>query len=302
MIKRSDFPILQKKIKGHQMLYFDNAATTQKPEAVIKAMNNFYLHSNSNVHRSLNPLAEEATKLYEDARGVVANFISASREEIIFTRGTTEGINLIARTWGESNLKKGDIVVLCITEHHSNIVPWLQLKEKLGIKLAYLPLKINGDLDLVSAKKILSRPRVKLLTLTQASNVLGILNPIKTLITLAHSKNIITIIDAAQSIAHVPVNVHSLNCDFLVFSSHKIYGPTGIGVLYGRKSLLEKMPPFLGGGDMIRSVYQDHFINNDLPYKFEAGTPAIAEAIGLAVAINYLKKLGWKILINRRIN
>jgi len=229
----------------------------------------------------------------------VANFISASSSEIIFTRGATEGINLVARTWGEQNLAKGDIIVLSLAEHHANIIPWLQLKEKLGIKLVYIPLKPSGELDLIAAKKILNRPRVKLLALTQASNVLGILNPLKKLIALAQAKNIVTLIDAAQSITHIPVNIKQLKCDFLVFSSHKIWGPTGIGVLYGRRNLLEKMPPFLGGGNMIKSVYIDHFTVNELPYKFEAGTPSIAEAIGLAATIQYINKLGWETIIRQ---
>lgn len=299
MIRRIDFPILSKKINGHNLIYFDNAATAQKPNTVILALNNYYRNYNSNVHRGINPLAEEATKKYEAARDVIADFISAAREEIIITRGATEGINLVARTWGEANLRAGDIVVLSVAEHHANIVPWLQLKTRLGIKLLYIPVKPSGELDLVAAKKILARPRVKLLALTQASNVLGIINPVKELISMARNKNIITLVDAAQSITHIKINVRSLDCDFLVFSGHKIWGPTGVGILYGRRALLEKMPPFLGGGDMIKSVYPDHFIVNELPYKFEAGTPPIAELIGLAAAISYVNKLGWKNIVSQ---
>jgi cysteine desulfurase/selenocysteine lyase len=293
MIKRRDFPILQRQINGHPLIYFDNAATSQKPQAVIDATSNFYTHSNANVHRGINPLAEEATKAYEASRDVVAEFIGAAREEVIFTRGATEGINLVARTWGEANLRAGDLVVLSLAEHHSNIVPWLQLQERIGIKLLYLPIKKDGALDLPAAQKLLARPRVKLLALTQASNVLGIVNPVKRLIAIAHQQGIVTLIDAAQSVAHLPLKVKNLGCDFLVFSGHKILGPTGTGVLYGRREILEAMPPFLGGGDMIKSVHTDYFTPNELPYKFEAGTPNIAGVIGLVAALQYINKLGW---------
>ncbi len=276
------------------MVYFDNAATAQKPLAVIKATDEYYRKYNANVHRGFNPLAEEATLRYEAARSDIAAFINAAREEVVFTKGATEGINLVVRTWGEANLKKGDIVVLSIAEHHANIVPWLQLKDKLGVKLSYIPVKADGALDMAAARKLIFRPRVKLLAVSQASNVLGILNPVKKLITWAQARNITTLIDAAQSITHVKVNVRSLGCDFLVFSGHKIWGPTGIGVLYGRREVLAKMPPFLGGGDMISAVYIDHFTTNELPYKFEAGTPNIAGAIGLAAACRYVNKVGWK--------
>ncbi len=294
LIKRSDFPILSKKIKGHPLVYFDNAATAQKSRSVIKAMNDYYENYNANVHRSLNPLAEEATKRYEHARDIVANFIGAAREEIIFTRGTTESINLVARTWGQENLRAGDIVVLSLAEHHANIVPWLQLKNKLNIKIEYIPLLSNGSWDLKAAQKIISQPRVKLLAISQASNVLGIVNPVKELIALAKKKGLVTLVDAAQSSAHLKISVKKLACDFLVFSGHKIGGPTGIGVLYGRREILEKMPPFLGGGDMISFVTTDNFGVNDLPYKFEAGTPNIAGVIGLGEACLYLEKIGYK--------
>ena len=299
MIKRSDFPILKKKINGHNMIYFDNAATSQKPTVLIKSLENYYSKYNANVHRGLNPLAEEATRQYEEARKVLAQFVSASLSETIFTRGATEGINLIARTWGEDNLQAGDIVVLSRAEHHANIVPWLQLQKKKGIKLLYIPLHQNGELDMKIAQELLSKKRVKLLAITQASNVLGIMNHLEKIISFAHSKKIITVVDAAQSIAHFPLNFKDLNCDFLVFSGHKIYGPTGIGLLYGRQELLEKMSPFLGGGEMIKSVYTDHFTINDLPYKFEAGTPPIAEAIALAESIKYLQKVSWKEIIKK---
>jgi len=281
------------------MVYFDNAATAQKPLAVIQATDEYYRQHNANVHRGLNPLAEEATRMYEAARDDIAAFINADCEEVIFTKGATEGINLVARAWGEANLKRGDIVVLSIAEHHANIVPWLQLKSKLGIKLSYIPVKADGALDMAAAKKLIARPRVKLLAVTQASNVLGVLNPVKKLITWARAKKITTLIDAAQSITHVKVDAQALGCDFLVFSGHKIWGPTGIGVLYGRREILESMPPFLGGGDMIGAVYTDHFTTNELPYKFEAGTPNIAGVIGLAAAVRYIKQVGWRNIVSQ---
>jgi cysteine desulfurase/selenocysteine lyase len=294
MIRRSDFPILHKKIKGRTMVYFDNAATLQKPRSVIKATSEYYEKYNANVHRGLNPLATEATRRYEEARDIVARFINASREEIIFTRGTTESINLAARTWGEENLKPGDIVVLSLAEHHANIVPWLQLKARKKIKIEYIPLRPDGAWNLTAAKRLLEKPRVKLLAVSQASNVLGIVNPVASLIKAARKRKITTLVDAAQSIAHLKVNVRSMDCDFLAFSGHKIGGPTGIGVLYGRRAVLEKMPPFLGGGDMISSVTTRTFSVNELPYKFEAGTPDIAGAIGLGVICRYLEKLDYR--------
>lgn len=293
-MNRQDFPILRRKIKGHPLIYFDNAATMQKPRAVIKAISRYYEHSNANVHRGLNPLSLEATKLYENARQSVADFISARPEEIIFTRNATEGINLVARSWGENNLGRGQIVVLSQAEHHANIVPWLQLKEKLGIRLVYLPIKADGSLDLKAAQKIIARPGVKFLSLTQASNVLGVVNSLKALIKTARQKGIVTLIDACQSSAHLKINVRDLASDFLVLSGHKLGAPTGIGLLYGRKEILADLDPFLGGGGMIAEVYEDKFIPREAPYKFEAGTPAISGAIGLAAACDYLKKLGKK--------
>jgi len=294
MIKRSDFPILQKKINGRPLVYFDNAATTQKSNFVLKALGDYYRHYNSNVHRGSNPLADAATRRYEAARDIVANFIKAEREEIIFTRGTTEAINLVARTWGEANLKAGDVVILSIAEHHANIVPWLQRQAKQKIKIKYIPLHSDGTWNLAAAKRLLNHPRVKLLAVAQVSNVLGIINPVSELIRLAHRRGIITLVDAAQSVAHLKIDVRRLDCDFLAFSGHKIGGPTGVGVLFGRRKILETMPAFLGGGDMISFVTTKNFGLNDLPYKFEAGTPDIAGVIGLGAACRYLEKLDYQ--------
>lgn len=293
MIKRGDFPILGRKINGRPLVYFDNAATTQKPTLVIKTTLDYYSFFNSNVHRGINPLAEEATKLYEQSRDIIAEFISAQREEIVFTRGATESINLVARTWGETNLTKTDTIVLSIMEHHSNLVPWLQLQAKIGFKIVYLPVKDSGELDILAAKKIISQKKVKFLSLSYASNVLGVVNPIKEIIKLAKSRGVITLVDATQVLAHFKIKVKDLGCDFLVFSGHKMLGPTGTGVLYGQQELLASMPPFLGGGDMISSVSLSSFTTNVLPYKFEAGTPNIAGVIGLGAACKYLSGLGW---------
>jgi cysteine desulfurase/selenocysteine lyase len=293
MINRKDFPILSKKIKGQSLVYFDNASTAQKSRLVIEAVSNFYNNDNANVHRGLNPLADAATKKYEAARSSVADFIGAKQEEIIFTSGATAGINLVARSWGEANLQAGDIVVLSIAEHHANIVPWLQLQEKIGLKLEYVPLKADGSWDLIAARKLLNKRRVKLLAVAQVSNVLGIINPVAQLIKLAKQKGIVTLIDAAQSIAHLKIDVKKLACDFLVFSGHKLGGPTGIGVLYGRQELLIAMPPFMGGGDMISFVKPNSFGVSELPYKFEAGTPNIAGVIGLGAALKYLQGVGY---------
>lgn len=293
MIRRADFPILNKKIKDQSLVYFDNASTAQKSRPVIEAVSNFYQNDNANVHRGLNPLADEATKKYESVRNLVADFIGAQKEEIIFTSGATAGVNLVARSWGEANLQAGDIVVLSIAEHHANIVPWLQLQKKIGIKLEYIPLEADGSWDLVAAKKLLNKRRVKLLAVSQVSNVLGIINPASQLVKLAKQKGIVTLIDAAQSVAHLKIDVKKIACDFLVFSGHKLGGPTGIGVLYGRQKLLAAMPPFMGGGDMISFVKPDSFGVSDLPYKFEAGTPNIAGVIGLGAALKYLESVGY---------
>ncbi|MCX6799580.1 MAG: SufS family cysteine desulfurase [Candidatus Falkowbacteria bacterium] len=289
------FPLLKIKINNQKIIYFDNSATTQKPQAVIDCVSNFYQLQNSNVHRSINPLAEMATNSYENSRSIVQGFINAkAKEEIIFTSGATDGLNLIAKTYGKNFLKKGDIVILTEAEHHSNIVPWLQLKKEIGIKIEYIPLTKDFRLNILEAKKILNQKNVKMLSVQQASNVLGTINPIGDLIKICQRKKIISIIDAAQSISHLRIDVQKLGCDFLVFSGHKIFGPTGIGVLYGKKYLLELMPEWKGGGDMIHEVFFDRFTNNILPYKFEAGTPDIAGAIGLGAALEFIQKTGFK--------
>ena len=292
---RKQFPIFKQKINGKPLIYFDNAATTQKPKQVIDAIKNYYETANSNVHRSMNPLGEKATKMYEGARKTVAQFIGAKNsEEIIFTKNATESLNLIAKTLGKKILKKGDTIVLAITEHHSNVVPWLELKKEIGIDLLYILLDENGNFDMEAAKKHLSEKNVKILSIAHASNALGTILPIEEIIKTAKINKVIAIVDVAQSVAHIPIDVQRLGCDFLVFSGHKMYGPTGIGVVWGRKKILESMPLFLGGGDMILEVTQDDFIAKELPWKFEAGTPHIAGAIGLAAAVEYLQSIGFE--------
>lgn len=295
---QKQFPILKKRIQGKLLVYFDNAATTQKPLAVLKAIIDFYESKNANVHRSMNPLGEAATESYESARTTVAQFINAPhREEVIFTRGTTESINLFARSWGVAHLRPGDIVVIPITEHHSNIVPWLTLKQEIGIEIAFLPLDATGRISVSEAKKILGLPGVRLLTMALASNTLGTIHPVQELLAHARSRGICTFVDAAQAAAHMPIDVQSLGCDFLAFSGHKMFGPTGIGVLWGKKSILEKMPPWQTGGDMIHEVFLDHYTLNELPFRFEAGTPHISGAVGLAAAIQFIQKIGWSRII-----
>lgn len=290
---RADFPILKRELRpGVKLAYLDSSATAQKPVSVIAAMEEYYRKFNANIHRGVHQLAEESTAMYEDARKKVAEFIGArSNREVIFTRNTTESINLIAYSWARHNLAKGDLIVLSELEHHSNIVPWQILREELGVQLAYIP--VNGDylLDLEEYQKLLER-QPKLVSFAHMSNVLGTISPAAALVHMAKQAGAVTLIDGAQSVPHFPVNVQDLNCDFLAFSAHKMLGPTGIGALWGRIELLESMPPFFGGGDMIRKVSFDGFQPNDLPYKFEAGTPAVAEAVGFAAAIDYLNQVG----------
>lgn len=290
----SDFPILKRKIHGHPLVYLDNAASSQKPHAVLEAMNNFYQASYANIHRGVYTIAEEATEQYEGAREAVQKFIGAAcTQEIIFTRGTTESINLVARSWGDQNIQAGDEILLTEMEHHSNIVPWQLLAERKGATVKTIPFDKQGRLVTEGLDKLLT-PKTKILSLTMASNTFGTKNPAKEIIAKAHASGTLVMLDAAQAAPHQALNVQDLDCDFLAFSSHKMLGPTGIGVLYGKKAHLEKMPPFLGGGEMIKEVKWDRSTWNDLPWKFEAGTQSIAEAVGLKAAIDYLTKVGLK--------
>jgi cysteine desulfurase/selenocysteine lyase len=288
-----DFPILERETRpGVRVTYLDSTATSQKPVQVIEAMNDYYRHSNANIHRGVHTLAEEATSMYEGAREKIAKFINASSSrEVIYTRNTTESINLVAYSWARANLKAGDLVILTEMEHHSNLVPWHMLQAERGIELEFIPVTDDGLLDLETYKSLLSR-RPKLVSFTHMSNVLGTINPAAEIIRLAHEAGAVTLVDAAQSVPHLKVDVQALDADFLAFSAHKMCGPTGIGALYGKQDLLEKMPPFLGGGDMIKEVKLRSFKPNTLPHKFEAGTPAIAEAIGFGAAVDYLNSLG----------
>ncbi len=290
---RKDFPILQREIHpGKQLVYLDSAATAQKPTRVIEAMDRYYRWSNANIHRGVHVLAEEATMLYEDARRNVAGFIGArDAREIIFTRNTTEAINLVAYSWGRANLQAGDVIILTEMEHHSNLVPWQMLAQERQVRLEFIPVTDDGLLDMEEYQKLLMLAP-KLVAFTQMSNVLGTINPAGEIIRLAHDAGAITLVDGAQSVPHIPVNVVDLDVDFLAFSAHKMCGPMGSGVLYGKTALLEKMPPFLGGGDMIRKVMLRSYAPNSIPHKFEAGTPAVAEAVGLSAAVDYLKPIG----------
>jgi cysteine desulfurase/selenocysteine lyase len=292
---RNDFPILQRQTSdGVPLIYLDSTATSQKPLSVIEAMDKYYRHSNANIHRGVHTLAEEATYMYEEARVKIAKFINApSAHQIIYTRNTTESINLVAYTWARANLKAGDLVILTEMEHHSNLVPWHMLQAERGVELEFIPVTENGLLDLDAYRTLLSR-RPKLVSFTHMSNVLGTINPAAEIIRLAHEAGAITLVDGAQSVPHLKVDVQALDADFLAFSAHKMCGPTGIGALYGKMELLEAMPPFLGGGDMIKEVKLRSFRPNTLPHKFEAGTPAIAEAVGFGAAVDYLSALGME--------
>ncbi|MBN2386089.1 MAG: cysteine desulfurase [Anaerolineales bacterium] len=292
---RSAFPILVREVRpGVPLVYLDSTATTQKPLSVLAAMDEFYRHSNANIHRGVHTLAEEATTLYEDARRKVAEFIHApAARQVIFTRNASEAINLVAYSWGRANLASGDLVVLTEMEHHSNLVPWQMLSAERGVELDFIPVTADGLLDLDVYQALLTRtPR--LVAFTHMSNVLGTINPLADMVRQAHAVGAVVLVDAAQSVPHLPVDVQALDADFLVFSAHKMLGPTGIGALYAKAGLLEAMPPFLGGGDMIKTVHLRTFVPNDPPHKFEAGTPAIAEAVGFAAAIDYLKAVGME--------
>jgi cysteine desulfurase / selenocysteine lyase len=295
---RQDFPALQQHVYGKPLVYLDNAATTQKPGAVINALRDFYVTSNSNVHRGIHLLSERATRAFENARITVQHFLNASDpSEIIFVRGTTEAINLVAQSYGRSFLKTGDEIIISWIEHHSNIVPWQLLCEQIGAKLKIIPVNQKGELILEEYEKLLS-PRTKLVSIGHVSNALGTINPIRQMIQLAHHHGAVVMIDGAQAVQHLTVDVQDLDCDFYAFSGHKIYGPTGIGILYGKSSLLEKMPPYQGGGEMISSVTFERTLYSKLPHKFEAGTPNIAGTAGLDAALQYVQNIGYQNIVD----
>ncbi len=289
---RADFPILDQTINGNPLVYLDNAATTQKPQAVIDALVHYYTRDNSNVHRGAHTLSDRATAAFENARQTVAKFINAaSAKQTIWTRGTTESINLVAASWGSANLKSGDRVLVSALEHHSNIVPWQLIAAKTGAEVVPIAVDADGAISLPALQQLLADGHVKLVAVNHVSNALGTINPVEEIIKLAHNAGALVLVDGAQAIAHWPVDVQALDCDFYAFSGHKLFGPTGIGVLYGRLELLEQMPPYQGGGEMIETVSFGGSTWNQLPYKFEAGTPDIAGAIGLGAAIDYLNSL-----------
>ncbi|MBA4463850.1 MAG: cysteine desulfurase, partial [Nitrosopumilaceae archaeon] len=293
---RKDFPILTRTVRENKTLvYLDNASTTQKPNQVIDAINDYYRNHNANIHRAVYALAEEATELYEQTRDKVANFINVkNRAEIIFVRGTTEAINLVAYAWGRAHVKEGDIILTTEYEHHSNIVPWQLLTQEKGAKLEYIGMDDNGELILDDLDKYLATGKVKLVTFSLMSNVLGTISDADTIISKCKQAGVLTLIDGAQAVPHMKVDLEKLDCDFFAFSGHKMLGPTGIGILWVKKSVLETMNPFHGGGDMIREVHKYETTWNDLPYKFEAGTPNIADVVGLGAAIDYLNKIGME--------
>lgn len=289
---RQQFPVLNREVKDKPLVYFDNAATSQKPQSVIDALVNYYTHYNANIHRGIHTLAEEATAAFEATRDAVQQFIhAASREEIIFTRGTTEGINLVANTWGRQNIKAGDEIIISTMEHHSNIVPWQILCEEKAAVLKVIPINDEGELLMDEYKKLLG-PNTKLVAVAHASNALGTINPVREIIEAAHQAGAVVLIDGAQSTVHLDIDVQQMDCDFFAFSAHKLYGPTGMGILYGKKSLLEAMPVFHGGGEMIKEVTFKKTTYNDLPYKYEAGTPNIADAIAFKTALDFISQTG----------
>ncbi len=291
---RSYFPILNRQVKGHPLVYFDNAATTQKPQQVIDALVHYYTNTNANVHRGIHSLAEEATADFEATRDAAQMFINApNREDIVFTRGTTESINLVAYTWGRQNIRQGDEVIISGMEHHSNIVPWQLLCEEKNAVLKVIPINDKGELIMEEFEKLLS-PKTKLVSIVHVSNAMGTINPVEEIISKAHAAGAVVLIDGAQSSMHLDIDVQSLDCDFFACSSHKLFGPTGVGLLYGKKEILEAMPPFQGGGEMIRDCTFPKTTYADLPYKFEAGTPNIADVIAFKPALEFIQSIGKK--------
>lgn len=291
---RGLFPVLHQEVHGRPLVYFDNAATTQKPQAVLDALRNYYEHDNSNIHRGAHTLADRATRHYEATREKVKDFIN-SREsaEVIFTKGTTESINLVAQTFGRKFIGKDDEIIISTMEHHSNIVPWQMLCEEKGAKLRVIPIQENGEIVFEEFEKLLN-PKTKLVSIVHASNALGTINPVKKIIQSAHEIDAKVLLDGAQSTSHLEIDVQELDCDFLAFSAHKLYGPTGLGVLYGKREILEEMPPFLGGGEMIKEVSFEKTTYNEIPFKFEAGTPNIADVIAFGQALDFIQSLGKK--------
>ena len=299
---RDDFPILNSKINNNQLVYFDNAATTQKPKSVIDGISNYYKYYNANIHRGIHTLAEKATEEFEETRSLVKDFIGASSEnEIIFTRGTTEGINLISSSLGKFYFNAGDEIIISEMEHHSNIVPWQMIADENKLNLKIINVTGDGEVDMNHFKSLISE-KTKLVSIVYISNTLGTINPVKKIIDICSENNILSVIDGAQSSAHKKIDVTNLKCDFYVFSAHKMYGPTGVGVVYGREEILEKMPPYMGGGEMIKDVSFSKTSYNNLPYKFEAGTPNIGDVIGFKEAITYIKNIGINNIENYEIS
>jgi cysteine desulfurase/selenocysteine lyase len=295
---REDFPILHQKVYGKPLVYLDNAATTQKPQVVLEAINTYYKSQNANIHRGVHYLSDIATETYENTRRQIKNFLNAkSTNEIVFVRGTTEAINLVACSFGKKYIRQGDEIIISTMEHHSNIVPWQILCEEIGAKLRVIPINDDGELLLNEFENLLN-DKTKLVSIVHVSNSLGTVNPVKTVIDLAHERNVPVLVDGAQAVPHKAIDVQELNCDFYVFSGHKVFGPTGVGVLYAKESILESMPPYQGGGDMIKSVTFEKTIYNDLPHRFEAGTPNIAGVIGLGKALDYVSQIGYENIAN----
>lgn len=297
-VLRKDFPVLEREVNNQLMVYLDNAATSQKPQVVIDALNYYYSNYNANIHRGIHTLAEEATSAYEATRKTVKDFINAkSTDEIIFTRGTTEGVNLVAYTWGRKNISEGDEIIISGMEHHSNIVPWQILCNEKKAVLKIIPVSDEGELLIDEYKKLLSA-KTKLVSIVHVSNSLGTVNPLKEIIDEAHKKDAVVFVDGAQSTVHLDIDVQKIDCDFFAFSGHKVYGPTGVGVLYGKKAILEEMPVFMGGGEMIKEVTFEKTTFNELPYKYEAGTPNIADTIALKVALDYVTETKKELVRN----